>query len=220
MSCSPTAHKYSDTNDITLTMYKRVGSGAPTVDTATTYYGKYFIDGSTTGTTFETTSGSYTLQNNEFNTATSNVKFEVYSDDNRSVLVDRETIAIIKDAESVGKEDIFMLLDEAGSDTSDGIVRFTDKNGVTHVGLNLDVIKTGALCVGNLPTFDSSNKLTDLNNNKFYANVDGAGDKANVYIGGWTVGSNKLTKGTLGTDGFHMYSSNYGSGGHFGASTP
>lgn len=38
-------------------------------------------------------------------------------------------------------------------------------------------------------------------------------------IAGWTIGTTSIKKGTLGTDGFHMYSSSYGAGAYFGAGT-
>jgi hypothetical protein len=146
MICSPNEHKYGDTDNITVEVYKRVGSGAPSKDTTTTYYGKYYKDNASTGTNFTTSSGSYTLANSKFSSCTSNIKFEIYSDSNRNILVDRETVAIVKDGNATTRDDIFDLLGKAGG-TSDGIVKFTS-NGTTYFGLNLDAIKTGALSVG------------------------------------------------------------------------
>jgi hypothetical protein len=84
--------------------------------------------------------------------------------------------------------------------SNDGIYT-TTINGVNYIGINASAIKTGAITVGN----------------KFYADI--FNDK--VEIAGWTIDSNKITKGTLSQENsFCMYSSDFGSGAYFGADSP
>jgi hypothetical protein len=45
----------------------------------------------------------------------------------------------------------------------------------------------------------------DVNGNVYIAG--GLSVQEGTNIAGWTVGATSITKGTLGTDGFHMYSS-------------
>ena len=67
-----------------------------------------------------------------------------------------------------------------------------DDLGIKRIGVSADVIKTGALKIGN----SAENK-----NNRFYADID----TKEVYISGWTVNETSITKGTLGVyNSFHM----------------
>jgi hypothetical protein len=79
-------------------------------------------------------------------------------------------------------------------------------NGV--VKIRATAIQSGALQVG------GTTGEPDSDNVKFYADVTGGP----VRIAGWTVDSNKIITGTLGQENsFHMYSSGFGTGKHFGA---
>lgn len=60
-----------------------------------------------------------------------------------------------------------------------------------------------------------SNLVFRINNDNLYMRGTVIAEKGK--IAGWTIDEGKLTTGTLGTNGFHMYTSGYGSGNFFGA---
>lgn len=83
------------------------------------------------------------------------------------------------------KTDLFGLLEDG-----DGIVYDGGK-----IGINASAIKTGAISVGNPPTFDDDGNLSSLNGNKFYADID---QQRGVYVGGWEVKEDMLSSGNVG----------------------
>ena len=83
-------------------------------------------------------------------------------------------------------------------DYAKGIIAFED-NGKKRIGINADLIQTGAIRVGG--------KNIDGSDAKFYADME---DGSAVYLSGWTVNNTSLTNGSIGvsgTEGIHIYSS-------------
>lgn len=77
-----------------VSIYKRVGSGSPALDT-TTYYYSIFVDGSSTAKPGSSTStGQITVGNNS---ATRELLVVIYSDPSRTQIVDKVTISIVSD---------------------------------------------------------------------------------------------------------------------------
>jgi hypothetical protein len=81
------------------------------------------------------------------------------------------------------------MLDQSG--TKDGIY---NKDG--YIAINATAIQTGFINVG-------GNKENDYKDAKFFADVG----SPEVYLAGWTVSTNSITTGDLGSsNSFHMYS--------------
>jgi hypothetical protein len=93
------------------------------------------------------------------------------------------------------------------------VVLKPDEEGTKYYGLNADAIRAGVFKI-------AEDVNTDADKCKFYADCEKG---TNVYIAGWAVNNNSITKGELGRDGFHMFSANSSdnsnSGAYFGAPT-
>jgi hypothetical protein len=71
-------------------------------------------------------------------------------------------------------------------------MQLTDQDGIYpldgHIGINATAIKTGAICVGNPPTVNNEGKITNWNENVFYADINGDV----VHLAGWKVTNDML----------------------------
>ena len=113
-------------------------------------------------------------------------------------------------------ENMWKAFEDGIEDGYRGLIEFEYDEGENKkkgIGLDADLIKAGAISVGTRPTFNTDDSL-DLTGNTFYAQIAGLADGTEsdidvgtVYMAGWKVTENSITKGTLGAnDSFHMYS--------------
>lgn len=98
---------------------------------------------------------------------------------------------------AVTYNDWWNLLESEANGKNDGIYRLED-NGNKIVGINADLIKTGALCVGEKPSIDQeTGKVTDWGENILYAAIDGPVKSESdpiVGLAGWTVDKQSIFK--------------------------
>lgn len=98
---------------------------------------------------------------------------------------------------AVTYNDWWDLLESEANEKNDGIYRLED-NGNKIVGINADLIKTGALCVGEKPSIDQeTGKVTDWGENILYAAIDGPVKSESdpiVGLAGWTVDKQSIFK--------------------------
>lgn len=106
---------------------------------------------------------------------------------------------------AVTYNDWWNLLESEANEKNDGIYRLEDNYGNKIVGINADLIKTGALCVGEKPSIDQeTGKVTDWGENILYAAIDGPVKSESdpiVGLAGWTVDKQSISK-----NGVFLYS--------------
>lgn len=109
---------------------------------------------------------------------------------------------------------------ENGSSTDEkkekkkGIIPFKTEDGEKYLGLNADLIQTGAISVGQRPDFTYSPTtgeaiLSDAKDNVFYAEISGDDNPKPVCIAGWQVTKEGIRTPNIITEGIFMRTTPY-----------